>query len=88
MAEKFNQQSLAPAENRQSRVNDEESATLQSQELKGKKRIKLALYVAAFLVFQVIVISVFGLVVMRVKSPKLRLKISGSKLSPLALLHH
>ncbi|PON39885.1 Late embryogenesis abundant protein [Parasponia andersonii] len=52
---------------------DEESATLRSDELKRKKRIKLAIYIAIFAVFQVIVITVFGLVVMRAKSPKLRL---------------
>ncbi|PON43888.1 Late embryogenesis abundant protein [Parasponia andersonii] len=52
---------------------DEESASLQSDELKRKKRIKLAIYIAIFAVFQVIVITVFGLVVMRAKSPKLRL---------------
>ncbi|PON97749.1 Late embryogenesis abundant protein [Trema orientale] len=52
---------------------DEELATLQSDELKRKKRIKLAIYIAIFAVFQVIVITVFGLVVMRAKSPKLRL---------------
>ena len=52
---------------------DEESANLQSDELKRKKRIKLAIYIAIFAVFQIIVITVFGLVVMRAKSPKLRL---------------
>ncbi|PON43887.1 Late embryogenesis abundant protein [Parasponia andersonii] len=52
---------------------DEESTTMHSDELKRKKRIKLAIYIAIFAVFQVIVITVFGLVVMRAKSPKLRL---------------
>lgn len=52
---------------------DEESATLQSQELKRKKRIKLGICIAVFAVSQVIVNTLFGLVVMRVKSPKLRL---------------
>ena len=62
---------FAPA-NRYPR-SDMESNTLHSNELKRKKRIKLAIYIAAFVVFQVIVITVFGLTVMRVKSPKLRL---------------
>ncbi|PON39883.1 Immunoglobulin-like fold containing protein [Parasponia andersonii] len=52
---------------------DEESATMQSNELKRKKRIKLAIYIAIFAVFQIIVITVFGLVIMRAKSPKVRL---------------
>ncbi|XP_050269138.1 late embryogenesis abundant protein At1g64065-like [Quercus robur] len=73
MAEKMNQQEypLAPA-TRQSR-SDEESSTLRSEELKRKKRIKLAIYIAAFAVFQTIVILVFALTVMRVKTPKVRL---------------
>ena len=73
MAEKMNQQEypLAPA-TRQSR-SDEESGTLRSEELKRKKRIKLAINIAAFAVFQTIVILVFALTVMRVKTPKVRL---------------
>ena len=67
MAEKINQQATGYTRK------DEESATLQSDELKRKKRIKLAIYIAIFAVFQVIVITVFGLVIMRAKSPKLRL---------------
>ncbi|KAL5551968.1 hypothetical protein UlMin_002144 [Ulmus minor] len=56
------------------RRSDEESApTIQSDELKRKKRIKLAIYIVAFVIFQVIVITVIGLTVMKVKSPKLRL---------------
>ncbi|KAG2673234.1 hypothetical protein I3760_13G080100 [Carya illinoinensis] len=52
---------------------DEESNTLQSNELRRKKRIKLAIYIAAFAVFQTIVIVVFSLTVMKVKTPKVRL---------------
>ncbi|GMN31873.1 hypothetical protein TIFTF001_003431 [Ficus carica] len=62
---------FAPA-NRHHR-SDAESNTLYSNELKRKKRIKLAIYIAAFAVFQGIVITIFALTVMRVKSPKLRL---------------
>ena len=73
MAEKINQQTWAPSANGQNTRRDEESAFSQSDELKRKKRIKLAIYIAIFAVFQIIVITVFGLVVMRAKSPKLRL---------------
>ncbi|KAK4803229.1 hypothetical protein SAY86_001432 [Trapa natans] len=46
--------------------------SFQSQEEKRRKRMKLAAYIGAFAVFQVIVILVFALVVMRVKTPKFR----------------
>ncbi|XP_062076006.1 late embryogenesis abundant protein At1g64065-like [Humulus lupulus] len=52
---------------------DAESAMQSSKELKRKKRIKLAIYIAIFVVFQIIVITVFGLVIMKAKAPKLRL---------------
>ncbi|KAG6636693.1 uncharacterized protein LOC122281888 [Carya illinoinensis] len=53
---------------------DEESNTSQSDEqLKRKKRIRLAMYIAAFAVFQTVVIVIFSLTVMKVKTPKLRL---------------
>ena len=72
MAEKHQQvYPLAPA-NGHAR-SDEESAYSDAKELKRKKRIKLAIYIAIFAVFQIIVITVFGLVIMRAKSPKLRL---------------
>jgi hypothetical protein len=55
-------------------TSDEElSGTFQSEELRRKKSIKLAMYIAAFVVFQTIVITVFALTVMRVKTPKVRL---------------
>ncbi|XP_062119579.1 late embryogenesis abundant protein At1g64065-like [Humulus lupulus] len=56
--------------------NDEESATTttsSSQEFNRQKRRKIFQYIAIFIVFQIIVISVFVLVVMRVKSPKVTL---------------
>ncbi|KAK4800697.1 hypothetical protein SAY86_021184 [Trapa natans] len=46
--------------------------SFQSQEEKRRKRMRLAAYIGAFAVFQVIVILVFALVVMRVKTPKFR----------------
>ncbi|XP_022738939.1 late embryogenesis abundant protein At1g64065-like [Durio zibethinus] len=72
MAEKDQQvHPLAPA-NKQPR-SDEESAGLQAKELKRKKRIKYAVYIAAFAVFQTAIILVFALTVMRVKNPKVRI---------------
>ncbi|KAG2677149.1 hypothetical protein I3843_12G087800 [Carya illinoinensis] len=72
MAEKTNYQPaypLAPA-NGYPR-SDEESAN--PDELRRKKRIKLAIYIAIFVVFQAIVIAVFAVTVMKVKTPKVRL---------------
>ncbi|XP_040985671.1 uncharacterized protein LOC121233956 [Juglans microcarpa x Juglans regia] len=69
---KMGQHPIAPA-NTYPR-SDEESNTAQSDEqLKRKKRIRLAMYIAAFAVFQTIVIVIFSLTVMKVKTPKLRL---------------
>ncbi|KAK7818444.1 late embryogenesis abundant protein At1g64065 [Quercus suber] len=73
MAEKTNQQAYPMASANKQPRSDEESATLTSEELRRKKRIKLAIYIAAFAVFQTIVILVFALIVMRVKTPKVRL---------------
>ena len=52
---------------------DQESGNSTDEELKRKKRIKLAIYIVVFIIFQVIVITAFSLTVMKVKSPKLRL---------------
>ncbi|XVE57970.1 hypothetical protein DITRI_Ditri04bG0132100 [Diplodiscus trichospermus] len=72
MAEKEQQvHPLAPASEHQR--SDEESASLQSKELKRKKRIKYAVYIAAFAVFQTAVILVFALTFMRIKNPKVRI---------------
>ncbi|XWS50020.1 hypothetical protein CRYUN_Cryun12cG0052600 [Craigia yunnanensis] len=72
MAEKDQQvHPLAPASEHPR--SDEESARLQSKELKRKKRIKYVVYISAFAVFQTAVILVFALTVMRVKNPKLRI---------------
>ncbi|KAF8412184.1 hypothetical protein HHK36_000143 [Tetracentron sinense] len=53
---------------------DEESATLPSDEARRKRNIKCFAYVAAFVVFQTIIILVFALTVMRIKTPVLKLR--------------
>ncbi|KAF5479907.1 hypothetical protein F2P56_000690 [Juglans regia] len=74
MAEKVNKQMYPSAPTNKQPSRDEESATsLSDQELRKKKRIKLGIYIAAFVVFQVLVITAFSLTVMRVKTPKVRL---------------
>ncbi|KAI4302940.1 hypothetical protein MLD38_038628 [Melastoma candidum] len=60
---------IAPSANGHPR-SDEES--LVAKEEKRKKMIKWAGYIAAFTVFQVLVIVVFALVVMKVRTPKFR----------------
>ncbi|BFG31817.1 hypothetical protein CerSpe_180910 [Prunus speciosa] len=70
MAEKNQQFAAANGYSR----NDAESATLQSEEeLKRQKRIKMAIYISIFVVFQIIVITAMSLTVMKVKTPKFRL---------------
>ncbi|KAB2632829.1 hypothetical protein D8674_029076 [Pyrus ussuriensis x Pyrus communis] len=69
-AEKYQEQE--PATGR-SGGDHEASATTQSEELKRQKRIKMYKYIGIFIVFQIVVISVLGLTVMKVKSPKIRL---------------
>ena len=77
MAEKYQQQQqvypLAPS-TIVPRSDAQESGTYESMELRKKKRMKRLVYIAAFAVFQTIIILVFALVVMRVKSPKVRLE--------------
>ncbi|XP_050379123.1 uncharacterized protein LOC126796355 [Argentina anserina] len=52
---------------------DEQLPTFRSEEeLKRQKRIKLFTYIGIFIVFQIIVMTVFGLTVMKVKTPKVR----------------
>ncbi|KAK9292423.1 hypothetical protein L1049_020393 [Liquidambar formosana] len=53
---------------------DVETPMEQSKEFRRKKRIKCLAYVAAFVVFQTIVILIFSLTVMRVRTPKFRLR--------------
>ena len=54
---------------------DEELATptFDSKEVRRKNRIKLAINIAAFVVFQIIVSLVFSLIVMRFRTPKVTL---------------
>ncbi|XP_059627412.1 late embryogenesis abundant protein At1g64065-like [Cornus florida] len=59
-----------PEPNNYGRVDEE----AQSKELKRQKRKKLILYIAAFVVFQTIVIVIFSLTVMKVKTPKFRVR--------------
>ncbi|XP_068304873.1 late embryogenesis abundant protein At1g64065-like [Pyrus communis] len=71
MAEK-NQQvyPLAPANG----YTKSDAESLESaDELKRKKRIKLAIYIGIFIVFQIMVITAMSLTVMKVKTPKVRL---------------
>ncbi|BFG31826.1 hypothetical protein CerSpe_181000 [Prunus speciosa] len=44
-----------------------------ADELKRKKKIKMAIYISIFVVFQIIVITTMSLTVMKVKTPKFRL---------------
>ncbi|KAA8516106.1 hypothetical protein F0562_019285 [Nyssa sinensis] len=54
---------------------DEEFANSQSEEeLRRKKKLKLYAYIAAFAVFQTIVILIFALTVMRIKTPAVRIR--------------
>ncbi|KAL4596153.1 hypothetical protein ACB092_12G143400 [Castanea dentata] len=71
MALKTNQQVYPMGPKSKEPRSDEEFGSKTSvEELKRKQRIKLAIYIAAFAVFQTIVILVFALIVMRVKTPK------------------
>ncbi|XP_030502932.2 uncharacterized protein LOC115718111 [Cannabis sativa] len=76
MADHKNQQQaypLAPA-NGSTRSNEETpNSDTTKDELKRKKRIRLAIYIAIFAVFQAIVIGVFGAVIMRAKNPNFRI---------------
>ncbi|KAK7861613.1 late embryogenesis abundant protein At1g64065 [Quercus suber] len=74
MAQKTNQQvyPLGP-ESKEPRSDEESGSKTSVEELKRKRRIKLAVYIATFAVFQTVVILVFALIVMRVKTPKVRL---------------
>ncbi|CAL9030244.1 unnamed protein product [Prunus brigantina] len=69
MAEKYNHRKPVNGHPRR----DEESTALQSEELKRQKRIKMYKYIVIFIVVQLIVLPVFGLTVMKVKTPKFRL---------------
>ncbi|XP_062025580.1 uncharacterized protein LOC133741883 [Rosa rugosa] len=71
MSENTNQAyPLAPA-NGYKRSDGE--SLVSEDELKRQKRMKLFMYIGIFIVFQIIVMTVFGLTVMKVKTPKVRL---------------
>ncbi|KAM5574611.1 hypothetical protein ABKV19_013849 [Rosa sericea] len=71
MSENTNQAyPLAPA-NGYTRSDGE--SLVSEDELKRQKRMKLFMYIGIFIVFQIIVMTVFGLTVMKVKTPKVRL---------------
>ncbi|KAA8520689.1 hypothetical protein F0562_015039 [Nyssa sinensis] len=54
---------------------DEEFARSPSdEELRRKKKLKLYAYIAAFAVFQTIIILIFALTVMRIKTPAVRIR--------------
>ncbi|KAG5535734.1 hypothetical protein RHGRI_023482 [Rhododendron griersonianum] len=74
MADKEQQQAypLAPA-NGYAR-SDAEAGMADSEELRRQKRKKLLIYIAAFVVFQTAIIVLFSLTVMKVKTPKFRVR--------------
>ena len=71
MAEKTHQAyPLAPANGY---IRSDGESLVSEDELKRRKRIKLFTYIGIFIVFQIAVMAVFGLTVMKVKTPKVRL---------------
>ncbi|KAL2527370.1 Late [Abeliophyllum distichum] len=76
MADNKEQQSpypLAPAANGYAR-RDTESASHDARELRKKKRMKCLLYIVLFAVFQTGIIMLFALTVMKIKTPKFRVR--------------
>ncbi|KAM5573376.1 hypothetical protein ABKV19_013087 [Rosa sericea] len=71
MAEKSDQAYPSAPANGYTRSDGE--SLVSEDELKRKKRIKLFTYIGIFIVFQIIVMTVLGLTVMKVKTPKARL---------------
>ncbi|KAJ9128824.1 hypothetical protein P3X46_034439 [Hevea brasiliensis] len=71
MFEKNQEYPLAPANGHHR--SDEEAAPPSSKELKGKKRIKCAVYVAVLAVVQAGIILLLALTVLKIRTPKLRL---------------
>ncbi|KAI8564918.1 hypothetical protein RHMOL_Rhmol03G0220400 [Rhododendron molle] len=57
---------------------DAEAATTNTEELRRQKRKKYLIYFAAFVVFQTLIIVLFSLTVMKVKTPKFRIRSSYS----------
>ncbi|PRQ18755.1 putative Late embryogenesis abundant protein, LEA-14 [Rosa chinensis] len=71
MAEKTHQVYPTAPANGYTRSDGE--SLVSEDELKRKKRIEFFTYIGIFIVFQIIVMTVFGLTVMKVKTPKARL---------------
>ncbi|KAI3422685.1 LEA_2 domain-containing protein [Psidium guajava] len=73
MAEK-NQNQYHPPESNGYHRNDQESLhTMEEEEAKRKKRMKLTIGIIAFVIFQVVQALFFVLVIMKFKSPKFRI---------------
>ncbi|KAG6429482.1 hypothetical protein SASPL_107533 [Salvia splendens] len=63
----------APQINPYGRV-DEEVAAVAQRDARRRKRIKCFAYIAAFVVFQAAVILIFGLTIMKFRTPRLRVR--------------
>ncbi|XP_059625449.1 late embryogenesis abundant protein At1g64065-like [Cornus florida] len=75
MAEKDQQVHPMPQSNNTPAKQDEEDGgTLLSKELRRKKRMKCLAYVVAFAVIQTSIILLFALTVMKIKTPKFRVR--------------
>ncbi|KAB2598706.1 hypothetical protein D8674_001626 [Pyrus ussuriensis x Pyrus communis] len=64
----------APPANGYTRSDQESAVAADPAELKRNKRMRCLLYVVVFAVFQVVVITVFALTVMKIKTPKYRVR--------------
>ncbi|CAN6705815.1 hypothetical protein ACFX13_042789 [Malus domestica] len=64
----------APLANSYTRSDQESAVTADPAELKRNKRMRCLLYIVVFAVLQVVVITVFALTVMKIKSPKFRVR--------------
>ncbi|KAG5558698.1 hypothetical protein RHGRI_008604 [Rhododendron griersonianum] len=78
MAEKEQQQAFPLAPVNGYARSDAEAATAYTEELRRQKRKKYLIYFAAFVVFQTLIIVLFSLTVMKVKTPKFRVRSSSS----------
>ncbi|KAL3521581.1 hypothetical protein ACH5RR_019730 [Cinchona calisaya] len=69
------QQEVYPSPQKYNNGNhDEESATIQSKELHKKKRMKRLAYILAFIVFQTGIILLFSSTIMKIRTPKFRVR--------------
>ncbi|KAG5558692.1 hypothetical protein RHGRI_008598 [Rhododendron griersonianum] len=78
MAEKEQQQAFPLAPTNGYARSDAEAATADKEELRRQKRKKYLIYFAAFVIFQTLIIVLFSLTVMKVKTPKFRVRSSSS----------